>query len=109
MNPGHLFFALRQALNDIDLGMAPAGLLLYVHEDGGSASMEDIYASYGIKHASHLRRASYVLEEMKLIKRSQDTETGGKPRRGVPVRVELTAKGRKLAEKITTRIEAVKT
>ena len=105
MNPGHQFFALRNALNDIDLGMAPAAMLLFIYEEGGTCVMEDVYAAYGIKHGSHLRRSSYVLDGKKLITRRQNTEQGGKPRRGVPVRVELTAKGRKLAERITAKAE----
>ena len=103
MNPGHALFALRNALNTINLDLAPAGLLLYAHESGGAIGMAEIYAAYGSRHASHLRRASYVLEERKLIRRSADTEKGGPPRRGSNVRIELTAKGRKMAERITAK------
>ena len=105
MNPGHALFALRNALNTINLDLAPAGLLLYTHESGGSLSMSEVYDAYGSRHASHLRRASYVLEERKLIRRSADTEKGGPPRRGANVRIELTAKGRKMAEHITAKAE----
>lgn len=85
------------------LGIPSTLVLVSLYEAGGEAPMSDLYGMIAV-HGSNVRRSAYTLEDAKLVTRK--SIDGTRVRNGVPSKLKLTAKGRKLAERITKAAEA---